>query len=110
MSDYPYPGTDVYGGQFIRPEFLKQCIDEVRAKRQYEPTVLILSQGAYRGLFNAIAMHGMSQFLVNGYLAAGIERVVWAEDLKDGEFLVSSGVGLEDGIETMHLLPDIVDK
>ncbi len=91
--------VDVFEGGFIKPEFLKTCIEQV--KHKYEPKVLILSRTGFHRLLNAIALHGHSHHIVSGYKQLGIEKVIWAEDLPDYEFMLSSGKGLEGSIETI---------
>lgn len=95
---------DVFEGGYIHPEFLAACVRKVRDTKTYDPKVLVLSHDGFRRLNNAIWFHGQSHPIRSGYKAAGIERVVWAEDVPDGEFLLSSGKDLPEGIETLFLL------
>lgn len=92
---------DVFSGSFIQPELLMECADEVRHK--YEPEVLILSEKGFRELVNAIYLHGFGHHIAQGYKSAGVKRVVWAPDVADEEFMLSSGRGLDAGVETLVL-------
>ena len=91
---------DVLEGRVLNLAFLRECADTVRGK--YEPKVLILSQEDFRGHMYAATIHNCD-VAIKAYKDLGIERIVWATDLDPGEFLLSSGKGLEEGIETMVL-------
>lgn len=90
-------------GFLIKAEFLTKCVNEVKKKDKYNPSVLVLSEGDFNGLVMATHLHGYSHYFVNACRKLGIKRVVWAEDLPDGEFLLSSGEGLPKDIETLTI-------
>lgn len=94
---------DIFEGRWIDIFFLTQCVKQVLAEGKYVPEVLVLSQNDFAGHVNAITLHGHQHHIVNSYKKLGLKRIVWAEDVKDGEFLLSSGKGLEEGIETILL-------
>jgi hypothetical protein len=92
--------TDPLEGRVPDLDFLQKCADKVRTK--YEPKFLILSEDDFRGLVWAMTIHHYDHVKPK-LKGMGIEKVVWAGDLPDGEFMLSSGKGLEEGIETVVL-------
>ena len=90
-----------FEGRFIDPTFLGECVQKVLAAGKYVPSVLILSEDDFQGIIWAISMHGYNYHIINNYKKLGINRVVWAEDVEDGDFLLSSGAGLDPSVETI---------
>jgi hypothetical protein len=93
---------DPVEGRFLNVAFLAKCIRQVKTDGKYIPSVLVLSREDFNGHFYAIALHGQSHHIVGSYQKLGIKKLVWAHDVADGEFLLSSGEGLPSGIETIQ--------
>lgn len=96
---------DPLEGRMLDLAFLTKCVDKVKSAGKYKPEVLILSEADFHGHLMAIAAHGLNHHIVSSYTALGIKRLVWAEDVTDGEFLLSSGKGLSKGIQTLEFKP-----
>lgn len=95
-----HAGTDLLEGRMMDMAFLRKCIKQVRSK--YKPVVLILSELDFRRQVN-LAFHGLWEHAKSQYASLGLEKIIWAKDLKEGEFLLSSGAGIATGIETLYL-------
>jgi hypothetical protein len=89
--------NNILDGWFIQTDKLKECIDKIKT---YTPSVLILSKNNWNGILNAIAIHQYKSILFD-YRNLGITQIVWAEDIHDGEFMLSSTKGLPTDIETI---------
>jgi len=84
---------------------LREAIAAVRAKGRYEPRVLVLSENAFLQLTNLVAVHGYSAWIASEYHKLGIERVIYADDVDDREFVLTSGRGLPAGIAEIIIKP-----
>lgn len=93
---------DPLEGGWIDPGKLKACIATVT---RFTPSTLVLSEDAFRRLVNATFIHPYGGWLRNEYVKLGIKRVIWMEDLPEGEFLLSSDK-IPNDIETLDLKVD----
>ena len=87
--------TSLLDGSYIEPKFLADCIQEVKQKRTYVPTVLILSEEGFNGLLNAAFLYRQTAWLKEEYGKLGIKRIIWAHDVPAGAFELTSDKALD---------------
>ena len=93
---------DPLDGWFISTAHLTKCVNKIKESKTYVPSVLILSEQNFHSLLMAIAAHNYKN-IVAEYKQLGIVKVVWAEDINDGEFMLSSELGIPTDVERILL-------
>lgn len=97
---------DVFEGLLPDYEFLKTCIGQVT---KFKPTILVVSQDQFTRYKNTIYLHGYAGYLRSNFIKLGIDRIIYADYLPDGEFELTSeesyqNLGYE--VETLTFKPE----
>lgn len=80
---------------------ITRVTEALKAKGQ-APSYLLLSHDDFDGFVNAVMVHP-HKYQMYQLKTLGITRVVWAHDLKDGEFVLSTGKGIPKDVQTLSL-------